>query len=137
MQKAKVRYFHISGTISAYESLTLRGVEARGFFFGPSIALAIGSKFVPLRKPRKLPGEVISEKYDLEYGSDYLEMHVGAVKHGDKAIVIDDLVATGGTLSAAITLLKRGGAIKVWAWANFIIITLCFQGKRYEYRSSK
>ncbi|XP_072054500.1 adenine phosphoribosyltransferase 5-like isoform X2 [Arachis hypogaea] len=86
------------------------GVEARGFFFGPSIALAIGSKFVPLRKPRKLPGEVISEKYDLEYGSDCLEMHVGAVKHGDKAIVIDDLVATGGTLSAAITLLERGGA---------------------------
>ncbi|MED6122764.1 Adenine phosphoribosyltransferase 5 [Stylosanthes scabra] len=86
------------------------GVEARGFFFGPSIALAIGSKFVPLRKPRKLPGEVISEKYVLEYGSDCLEMHVGAVKPGDKAIVIDDLVATGGTLSAAISLLERGGA---------------------------
>ncbi|KAF2323223.1 hypothetical protein GH714_034230 [Hevea brasiliensis] len=86
------------------------GVEARGFLFGPSIALAIGAKFVPLRKPKKLPGEVISEKYVLEYGNDCLEMHVGDVNHGERAIIIDDLVATGGTLSAAITLLERVGA---------------------------
>ncbi|KAI4376174.1 hypothetical protein MLD38_013964 [Melastoma candidum] len=85
------------------------GIEARGFLFGPAIALAIGAKFVPLRKPRKLPGEVISESYILEYGTDCLEMHVGAVSPGDKAIVIDDLVATGGTLSAAIKLLERAG----------------------------
>ncbi|XP_021887011.1 adenine phosphoribosyltransferase 5-like [Carica papaya] len=83
------------------------GVEARGFMFGPSIALALGAKFVPLRKPRKLPGEVISEEYVLEYGTDCLEMHVGAVKPGDRALIIDDLVATGGTLSAAIRLLER------------------------------
>ncbi|XP_022777123.1 adenine phosphoribosyltransferase 5-like isoform X3 [Durio zibethinus] len=81
------------------------GVEARGFMFGPSIALAIGAKFVPLRKPRKLPGEVISEAYVLEYGTDCLEMHVGAVQPGERALVIDDLVATGGTLCAAIRLL--------------------------------
>ncbi|KAB2080227.1 hypothetical protein ES319_A05G057100v1 [Gossypium barbadense] len=86
------------------------GVEARGFMFGPSIALAIGANFVPLRKPRKLPGEVIAETYDLEYGSDCLEMHVGAVQPGERVIVIDDLVATGGTLSAAIRLLERVGA---------------------------
>ncbi|KAK4785668.1 hypothetical protein SAY86_002357 [Trapa natans] len=86
------------------------GVEARGFMFGPSIALAIGAKFVPLRKPRKLPGEVISEEYVLEYGVDCLQMHVGAVQPGERAIVIDDLVATGGTLSAAIKLLERAGA---------------------------
>ncbi|CAL0319150.1 unnamed protein product [Lupinus luteus] len=86
------------------------GNEARGFLFGPSIALSIGAKFVPLRKPRKLPGEVISEKYDLEYGSDCLELHVGAVQPGERAIVIDDLVATGGTLKAAIKLLERAGA---------------------------
>ncbi|XP_022962173.1 adenine phosphoribosyltransferase 5-like [Cucurbita moschata] len=86
------------------------GVEARGFMFGPSIALAIGAKFVPLRKPRKLPGEVISEAYDLEYGTDCLEMHNDAVKAGERALVIDDLVATGGTLSAAIKLLERMGA---------------------------
>ncbi|GMI92479.1 adenine phosphoribosyltransferase 5 [Hibiscus trionum] len=88
----------------------IAGVEARGFMFGPSIALAIGAKFVPLRKPKKLPGEVIAEAYELEYGTDCLEMHVGAVPPGERVIVIDDLVATGGTLSAAIRLLERVGA---------------------------
>ncbi|KAJ8632197.1 hypothetical protein MRB53_025533 [Persea americana] len=86
------------------------GIEARGFIFGPPIALAIGAKFVPLRKPRKLPGEVISEEYVLEYGTDCLEMHVGAVQDGDRALVVDDLIATGGTLCAAIKLLERVGA---------------------------
>ncbi|KAG0473171.1 hypothetical protein HPP92_014583 [Vanilla planifolia] len=86
------------------------GVEARGFIFGTPIALAIGAKFVPLRKPRKLPGEVISEKYILEYGTDCLEMHIEAVEPGERALVVDDLVATGGTLGAAINLLERAGA---------------------------
>ncbi|KAJ0962036.1 hypothetical protein J5N97_029864 [Dioscorea zingiberensis] len=86
------------------------GVEARGFIFGAPIALAIGAKFIPLRKPRKLPGEVISEKYDLEYGTDCLEMHIGAVQPEDRALVVDDLIATGGTLCAAINLLERAGA---------------------------
>ncbi|KAF5819048.1 putative adenine phosphoribosyltransferase [Helianthus annuus] len=86
------------------------GIESRGFIFGPSIALAIGAKFVPLRKPNKLLGEVISENYDLEYGSDCLEMHVGAVTSGDRALVVDDLIATGGTVCAAMNLLERAGA---------------------------
>ncbi|CAN7121156.1 hypothetical protein BRARA_B00395 [Brassica rapa] len=86
------------------------GVEARGFMFGPSIALAIGAKFVPLRKPGKLPGKVISESYELEYGHDRLEMHVDAVKPLERVIIIDDLVATGGTLSAAISLMESQGA---------------------------
>ncbi|XP_072979074.1 adenine phosphoribosyltransferase 2-like isoform X3 [Typha angustifolia] len=86
------------------------GIEARGFIFGPSIALAIGAKFIPLRKPRKLPGEVISETYVLEYGTDCLEMHVGAVQPGERILIIDDVIATGGTLSAAIRLLERAGA---------------------------
>uniref|UniRef100_A0A5B7A8A4 adenine phosphoribosyltransferase n=1 Tax=Davidia involucrata TaxID=16924 RepID=A0A5B7A8A4_DAVIN len=85
------------------------GIEARGFIFGPPIALAIGAKFVPMRKPKKLPGEVISEEYSLEYGTDKMEMHVGAVKAGERALVIDDLIATGGTLCAAIRLLERVG----------------------------
>ncbi|KAL6521853.1 adenine phosphoribosyltransferase [Orobanche minor] len=85
------------------------GVEARGFIFGPPIALAIGAKFVPMRKPKKLPGEVISEEYSLEYGTDKIEMHVGAVQPGERAIVVDDLIATGGTLTAAIRLLERVG----------------------------
>ncbi|KAB2030279.1 hypothetical protein ES319_D05G220600v1 [Gossypium barbadense] len=85
------------------------GIEARGFIFGPPIALAIGAKFVPMRKPNKLPGEVLSEEYSLEYGKDTMEMHVDAVKAGERALIIDDLVATGGTLSAAIRLLERVG----------------------------
>ncbi|KAK2994476.1 hypothetical protein RJ640_021281, partial [Escallonia rubra] len=97
------RYRHMN--ISA-----VAGVEARGFMFGPPIALAIGAKFVPLRKPGKLPGGVISEEYVLEYGTDCLEMHVEAVQPGERVLVIDDLVATGGTLSAAISLLERVGA---------------------------
>ncbi|KAK1285956.1 hypothetical protein QJS10_CPA10g00859 [Acorus calamus] len=86
------------------------GIEARGFIFGPPIALEIGAKFVPLRKPRKLPGEVISEEYVLEYGTDCIEMHIGAVEPGERALVVDDLVATGGTLCAAMKLLERAGA---------------------------
>ncbi|XVE70182.1 hypothetical protein DITRI_Ditri10aG0052100 [Diplodiscus trichospermus] len=85
------------------------GIEARGFIFGPPIALAIGAKFVPMRKPNKLPGEVISEEYSLEYGTDKMEMHVGAVQAGERALIIDDLVATGGTLCAAVRLLERVG----------------------------
>ncbi|KAG2677582.1 hypothetical protein I3843_12G106300 [Carya illinoinensis] len=89
------------------------GIEARGFIFGPPIALAIGAKFVPLRKPRKLPGEVIFEEYVLEYGSDCLEMHLGAVEPGERVLVVDDLIATGGTLCAAMNLLERVGAVVV------------------------
>ncbi|KAJ7543744.1 hypothetical protein O6H91_09G051200 [Diphasiastrum complanatum] len=70
------------------------GIEARGFIFGPPVALAIGAKFVPMRKPRKLPGEVVSEEYTLEYGTDRIEMHVGAVQPGERALIIDDLIAT-------------------------------------------
>ncbi|KAK8496211.1 hypothetical protein V6N13_036399 [Hibiscus sabdariffa] len=81
------------------------GIEARGFIFGPPIALEIGAKFVPLRKPKKLPGRVISEEYELEYGRDCLEMHLGAVEPGEQALVVDDLIATGGTLCAAMKLL--------------------------------
>ncbi|KAM0847306.1 hypothetical protein ACQ4PT_055085 [Festuca glaucescens] len=86
------------------------GVEARGFIFGPPIALAIGAKFVPIRKPKKLPGEVISEEYSLEYGTDKIEMHVGAVQPNDRVVIVDDLIATGGTLSAAAKLIERVGA---------------------------
>ncbi|KAK9066779.1 hypothetical protein SSX86_014102 [Deinandra increscens subsp. villosa] len=93
------------------EISVVAGVEARGFIFGPPIALAIGAKFVPMRKPNKLPGPVISEEYSLEYGTDKIEMHVGAVQAGDRALVIDDLIATGGTLLAAISLLERVGAV--------------------------
>ncbi|KAI8550075.1 hypothetical protein RHMOL_Rhmol06G0075900 [Rhododendron molle] len=100
----------VLGDITAtFGCMPATGVEARGFIFGPPIALAIGAKFVPMRKPNKLPGEVISEEYSLEYGTDKIEMHVGAVQAGERALVIDDLIATGGTLCAAINLLERVG----------------------------
>jgi adenine phosphoribosyltransferase len=83
------------------------GIEARGFIFGPPIALAIGAKFVPMRKPKKLPGPVIRQEYSLEYGTDCIEMHVGAIEKGERVVVIDDLIATGGTLGAAIKLLEK------------------------------
>jgi len=86
------------------------GIEARGFIFGPPIALAIGAKFVPMRKPKKLPGPVISHEYTLEYGTDRIEMHVGAVEKGERVLIIDDLIATGGTLGAAIKLVEQVGA---------------------------
>ncbi|KAK4365226.1 hypothetical protein RND71_016584 [Anisodus tanguticus] len=98
-------YFRVASRFSARN-----GIEARGFIFGPPIALAIGAKFVPLRKPKKLPGEVFKQEYDLEYGSDCLEMHIGAVQAGERALVVDDLIATGGTLRAAMNLLERAGA---------------------------
>ncbi|KAJ4746713.1 Adenine phosphoribosyltransferase [Rhynchospora pubera] len=100
----------VAGTRCRALRIVVEGIEARGFIFGPPIALAIGAKFIPLRKPRKLPGEVISEEYVLEYGRDCLEMHVGAVQQGEHVLVVDDLIATGGTLCAAINLLERAGA---------------------------
>jgi len=86
-----------------------------GFFFGPTIALALGLPFVPLRKPRKLPGAVLSESYQLEYGSDSLEMHVGAVQPGQRVLLVDDLIATGGTLAAGARLVRRAGGVPIEA----------------------
>jgi len=86
------------------------GFEARGFIFGPPVALALGVPFVPLRKPGKLPGETISEEYITEYSTDKIEMHTGAIQPGQRVLLIDDLIATGGTLKAGINLMKKVGA---------------------------
>lgn len=83
------------------------GVESRGFIYGAALAAALGIGFVPIRKPNKLPAETISETYDLEYGSDTIEMHKDALKEGDRVVVIDDLLATGGTAAAACNLVKK------------------------------
>lgn len=85
------------------------GTEARGFLFGAPVALALGVGFVPVRKPRKLPRETIAESYELEYGTDQLEIHVDAIKEGDKVLVVDDLLATGGTIDATVKLIRRLG----------------------------
>jgi adenine phosphoribosyltransferase len=85
-------------------------IEARGFIFGAAIAHALGVGFVPIRKPGKLPYTSIGHEYDLEYGSGRVEIHVDGVAVGERVVIIDDLLATGGTASAAIALLERVGA---------------------------
>jgi adenine phosphoribosyltransferase len=89
---------------------TVIAAEARGFIFAAPLALELDIGFVPIRKPGKLPFQTHSFDYDLEYGTDTLQMHVDGVKRGDKVLVVDDLLATGGTVGACIKLLERVGA---------------------------
>ena len=86
------------------------GIEARGFIFGAGVAIALGAGFVPIRKKGKLPGETIGQNYALEYGVDTIEIHADVVDAGDKVLLVDDLIATGGTAIAAVGLLRRTGA---------------------------
>lgn len=83
------------------------GIEARGFIFGVPVARRLGVGFVPIRKPGKLPYEVKREEYTLEYGSDLLEIHTDALAAGDRVLIIDDVLATGGTAAAAVRLIRR------------------------------
>lgn len=89
------------------------GPEARGFIFGCPVATNLGIGFAPIRKPGKLPRKTLEEKYDLEYGSNTLCIHADALKPGDKVIIIDDLLATGGTVKATINLCEKLGATVV------------------------
>ena len=95
------------------------GIEARGFILGGAVAHQLSTGFVPVRKKGKLPHTVIGEEYDLEYGKDRVEIHTDAVNRGDHVLVVDDLIATGGTCFAAIKLLERAGAKVVGA--SFVI----------------
>jgi adenine phosphoribosyltransferase len=88
------------------------GIEARGFIFGPALAYRLNAGFVPIRKPRKLPGPTARVTYDLEYGSDTLEIHQDAIEPGQRVVLVDDLLATGGTMEASIKLVQQlGGEI--------------------------
>jgi adenine phosphoribosyltransferase len=88
------------------------GIEARGFIFGPALAYRLNAGFVPVRKPKKLPAETAKVTYELEYGSDTLEMHKDAVRPGQRVLIVDDLLATGGTAAATVQLVKSlGGEI--------------------------
>ncbi len=94
------------------------GIEARGFIFGPALAYRLNAGFVPVRKPRKLPAPVARVTYDLEYGSDTLEIHLDAIKPGQRVVLVDDLLATGGTMEATVKLVKQlGGEIAGLAFA--------------------
>lgn len=88
----------------------IAGIESRGFIFGMPMAYKLGCGFVPVRKPNKLPAETISQEYELEYGSDKIEIHKDAFGEGDNVLIIDDLLATGGTAEAAAKLVKKSGA---------------------------
>ena len=85
------------------------GIESRGFLFAPHLACELGAGFVPVRKPGKLPAETVSSSYELEYGVDTLEMHVDAVEEGDRVLIIDDVIATGGTARATGDLVRSCG----------------------------
>lgn len=98
------------------------GIESRGFIFGAPLANRLNAGFVLIRKPNKLPAETISESYELEYGTDTVEMHSDAVEKGKKVVIIDDLLATGGTATAACNLVKKAGG-EVIAAAFIIELT--------------
>lgn len=89
------------------------GPEARGFIFGCPVSYAMGIGFVPVRKPKKLPREVVEFSYDLEYGSNTLCMHRDAIKPGQRVLIVDDLLATGGTMEAAVKLVEELGGVVV------------------------
>jgi adenine phosphoribosyltransferase len=103
------------------------GIESRGFIFGTALAYATKKGFIPIRKPGKLPHETISESYELEYGTDAVEIHADALREGERVLMVDDLLATGGTMSAALALVRRiGGEIAACAF----VIELGFLGGR-------
>jgi len=102
---------HLAGMAKEGGAEDIAGMEARGFIFGAAVSIALGTGFVPVRKPGKLPVEVIGVEYDLEYGTDRLEIDPGAIRPGQKVSIVDDLIATGGTALAAVELLRRAGAV--------------------------
>ena len=104
------------------------GPESRGFIFGCPVATNLEIGFIPIRKPNKLPREVISKAYDLEYGSNTLCMHKDAIKPGDKVVIIDDLLVTGGTVAATVDLVKQLGGEVVGAF--FLIELVDLNGRK-------
>lgn len=113
--------------IGAYQPDVLVGIESRGFLVAAPLALKLGCGFVMARKPGKLPGETVSHSYELEYGSDTLEVLTDAIHPGQRVVVLDDLLATGGTMNAAIELCEKVGGKVVGTAA---IIELTFLGAR-------
>ena len=103
------------------------GIESRGYIFAPAIGLGLGAGFVPVRKPGKLPWRTAVEEYELEYGKDRLEIHVDAIRPGEKVLIVDDLLATGGTASAAHRLVKRLQGIVL---GSGFLVELAFLGGR-------
>lgn len=110
------------------------GIEARGFIPGAAIAVRLGAGFVPIRKTGKLPWMTVMESYDLEYGTDQLEVHSDAVQPGQKVLIVDDVLATGGTASAGVRLMRKLGADVVGVQ---VLIELTYLGGRDKLRDVK
>jgi len=109
---------------------TIIGVESRGFIFATPLAYSLGAGFVPVRKPKKLPAEKVSVSYDLEYGQDTLEMHRDAVGQGHRVLIVDDLLATGGTARAVVDLVEGlGGDVM----GLLFVVELNFLGGREKF----
>lgn len=105
------------------------GMEARGFIFGAPVALSLGTGFVPVRKPGKLPGDVITTEYQLEYGTNSLSVHRDSIPDGSRVLIVDDILATGGTVAATAKLIKELGAELV---AVAVVMELDFlNGRKY------
>jgi adenine phosphoribosyltransferase len=111
--------------VRPYQPDLLAGMESRGFLPAAPLAMALGLGFIMVRKKGKLPGETIGHSYDLEYGTDHVEVQTGAVRPGQRIVVLDDLLATGGTMGAAVSLLRQVGGEVV---ATSVIIELGFMG---------
>ena len=101
---------HFADRYTGRHLTAIVGIESRGFIFGAALADRLGVGFVPVRKPGKLPAETLREEYELEYGTDAVEIHRDALGEGDRVVVIDDLLATGGTLAATVRLVRALGA---------------------------
>ena len=118
------------GLVSDEKVDTVIGVESRGFIFATPLAIRLNAGFVPVRKPNKLPAEKVSVSYDLEYGQDTLEMHRDAVGEGHRVLIVDDLLATGGTARAVVDLVESLGGIVV---GLLFVIELDFLGGRAKF----
>lgn len=117
----------MSDSIEALGATAIVGIESRGFIFGAPIATRLGLGFVPVRKFGKLPWRTFTQSYDLEYGTDTIEMHEDAVEAGRRVVIVDDVLATGGTAAATVDLIRGAGAMPV---AVSVLLELEFLGGR-------
>ena len=113
----------MADVVRHYGAVRIVGMESRGFIFGAPLAPRVNAGFVPARKPGKLPYEVVSVSYDLEYGSATLEMHSDAIQPGERVVIVDDLLATGGTAAATLELVRKLGGVPV---ACVFVVDLTF-----------
>ena len=122
----------LRGQVDSEKIDTVIGVESRGFIFATPLAYQLGAGFIPVRKPKKLPAECVSVSYDLEYGQDTLEMHKDAVGPGHRVLIVDDLLATGGTARAVVDLVESVGGTVV---GLLFVVELDFLGGRSKFDS--